>query len=225
MGDHVGGGRQRQPPRNLPGDSFSAFARPALFGVHLLHRLQGQLRRIQGDGAGALRRAAIRETHSRPSDRSEAGRLVPARHVLFRLLHRLDDDQRPVRRIVRRAGAQPGSAADAVSHGRRGLDPGGAGRSGAAADAQPRQADRIEKPLPRRRRGAELRRQRQGAARRPFREHLDPAGGRRCRRRGRRGAGRLSPLQGPAAHRPTAPTAWPAPISARISRRPRSSGG
>ena len=42
--------------------------------------------------------------------------------------------------------------------------------------------------LPRRRRRAQLRRQRQGAARRRIREHLDSAGGRRCRRRGRRGA-------------------------------------
>ena len=108
------------------------------------------------------------KAHSRPPDRSQAGRLVPARHVLFRLLHRLDHDQRAVCEIVRRAGAQPGSVADELSHGRRGLDPGGAGRGGAAADAQPRQADRSEKPLPRRRRGAELRRQRQGAARRPF---------------------------------------------------------
>ncbi len=32
MGDDVGGGRQRQSPRNLPGDFLSAFARPALFG-------------------------------------------------------------------------------------------------------------------------------------------------------------------------------------------------
>ncbi len=45
-----------------------------------------------------------------------------------------------------------------------------------------------------RRRGAQLRRQRQGAARRPFREHLDPAGGGRRRRRGGRGARRLSRL-------------------------------
>ena len=42
------------------GDSLPAFARPALFGLHLLHRLQGQFRRVQGDGARALRRAEIR---------------------------------------------------------------------------------------------------------------------------------------------------------------------
>ena len=52
---------------------------------------------------------------------------------------------------------------------------------------QPRQEDRCEEPVPGGRRGAQLRRQRQGAARRPVREHLDSAGGGRCRRRaGRR---------------------------------------
>ena len=58
----------------------------------------------------------------------------------------------------------------------------------------------VAQSVPRRRRGAQLRRQRQGAARRQVRRHLDPAGGRRCRRRGGRGACRLSPVQGPAAH-------------------------
>ena len=91
--------------------------------VHLLHRLQGQFRRIQGDGASALWRTEIRQAHSRASDRSEAGRLVSARHVLFRLLHRPHHDQRPLCRIIWSAGTRPGSAADAVSHGCRGLDP------------------------------------------------------------------------------------------------------
>ena len=78
--------------------------------------------------------------------------------------------------------------------------------------------------LPCRRRRAQLRRQRQGAARRRVRAHLDPAGRRRCRRRARRRAGGLSP----------APSAQPrasnggstrcrAPISGRRSRRTRSS--
>ena len=80
------------------------------------------------------------QAHSRPSDRSQAGRLVPARHVLFRLLHRPHHDQRALRRTVRRARAHARQAADAVPHGRRGLDPGGAGGGGAAADAQPREA-------------------------------------------------------------------------------------
>ena len=60
MGDDVGRARRGQQARNLPGDSLSPFARAALFGVHLLHRLQGQFRRVQGDGARALWRAEIR---------------------------------------------------------------------------------------------------------------------------------------------------------------------
>ena len=126
MGHHLGGDRQRQSPRDFPGNPFSAFARAALLRADLLYRLQGQLRRVQGDGARPLRRAEIRQTHSRQSDRSEAGWLVPARHVLLRLLHRFHHDQRSLCRIVWRAGAKSRSVADAVPHGRRGLDPVGA---------------------------------------------------------------------------------------------------
>ena len=57
--------RARQRARDLQGDPLPAFARPALLRLHLLHRLQGQLRRVQGDGARALRRAA--DTRSRSS--------------------------------------------------------------------------------------------------------------------------------------------------------------
>ena len=46
--------------------------------------------------------------------------------------------------------------------------------------------------MPRRRRGAELRRQRQDPARRAFQEYLDPARRRRRRRRARRSARRVS---------------------------------
>ena len=61
MGDDVGR-RSAQATRleMFQEIHFPAFARPALFGLHLLHRLQGQLRRVQGDGARALRRAEIR---------------------------------------------------------------------------------------------------------------------------------------------------------------------
>ena len=57
------------------------------------------------------------------------------------------------------------------------------------------------KSLPRRRRCPQLRRERQGAARRQVQAHLDPAGGRRCGRRARGGARRLPPTQGPASRR------------------------
>ena len=47
--------------------ALPALARPALFRVHLLLRVQGQLRRIQADGPRAVRRAALRRSH--PSSR------------------------------------------------------------------------------------------------------------------------------------------------------------
>ena len=55
------------------------------------------------------------------------------------------------------------------------------------------------KSVPCRRRRAQLRRQWQGFARRFLQAHLDPAGGGRCRRRGRRGARCLSSASWPAA--------------------------
>ena len=46
--------------RDSAGAALARFARPAVLRVHLLHRLQGQLRRVQGHGAGAVRRAEVR---------------------------------------------------------------------------------------------------------------------------------------------------------------------
>ena len=57
-------------------------------------------------------------------------------------------------------------AADAAPHGPRGLDPGGDRGGRAAADPLARGRDRAAEPVPGRRRGAQLRRQRQGPARR-----------------------------------------------------------
>ncbi len=125
-------------------------------------------------------------------------------------------DEREVRRAVRRQGAQARGTADPASHGSRGV---GAGRHRGDRDpagALGEEGDRGEEHLPGRRRGAELRRQRQAAAREPVRRHLGAAGGRRCRRRGRRGLRRLPRLSRPGRASSTAiSTAWPAPISAR----------
>ena len=59
MDDDVGRLRPRQHARSEARDQLPALDRPALFGFHLLHRLQGQFRRVQGDGARALWRAEI----------------------------------------------------------------------------------------------------------------------------------------------------------------------
>ena len=58
------GRRARQPHRVDARDALPAFAGTALLGVHLLHGLQGQQRRVQGDGPGPLRRATVTWTSS-----------------------------------------------------------------------------------------------------------------------------------------------------------------
>ena len=76
--DHdLGRAGPRQPPRDDPGDPLPPLARPPVLGVHVLHRVQGQLRRVQGHGAGALRRAALRPAHPGPPHRRE-GRTAPS---------------------------------------------------------------------------------------------------------------------------------------------------
>ena len=62
--------------------------------------------------------------------------------------------------------------------------------------------DRHEEPVPGRRRGAELRGQRADPPRRALREHLDPAGGRRCRRGPGHGAVHLASTAGQPAASP-----------------------
>ena len=56
--------RRRQQARCHPRDPLSAFDRSVVFGIHLLHRLQGQFRRIQVDGARAVRRGRNISTRS-----------------------------------------------------------------------------------------------------------------------------------------------------------------
>src|SRR4029077_20206645 len=175
------------------GDPLSPFARAVVLGVHLLHRLQGQFRRVQGDGACALGRAEVCTSDHGQSDRYSSGRLVPHEHGLLRLLHRPDDDEREVRRAVRRQAAQAGGAAHPARHGSGGVDSGRHRGDRAAPDARARGTKWTEKPVPRRRRRAQLRRQGPRAARREVRRDLDPAGGGRCGRGGRRGACDLLP--------------------------------
>ena len=100
------------------------------------------------------------------SHRPQAGRHLPARSVVFRLLHRIANDQRQVRRTFRRPGAQAGRIADATPYGYRRLDTGGHRGDRPQTDPRARPGDRRTQSLSRRRRGAELRRQRKTAARR-----------------------------------------------------------
>src|SRR5262245_62058520 len=177
MGDDIGGGRQRPRAEDPEGNQLSPQSRPALCGVHGLHRLQGQFRGVQGDGARPLRNPEIRPAYLRQSDRPQARRLVSPQPRLLQLLHRPYHDERALRCAVRRTAAHACSAARATPHGPRGIDPGGDRRGGAAPHPQPRRGDRRSESVPCRRRGAQLRRKRQGAAARQVRKHQGATGG------------------------------------------------
>ena len=78
------------------GDPFSAFARAALLGVHLLHRLQGQFRRVQGHGPRALRRAKIRADQSSTISSTSSRTALSGSIWTISTMHRADDDQSSV---------------------------------------------------------------------------------------------------------------------------------
>src|SRR5262249_222937 len=86
------GDRRRQQAHHREGNPFPPQPRLVLLGIHLLHRLQGEFRRIQAHGTRTVRDSALRQTYSRLSDRFESGWLVPPQSRLFQLLHRTDDD-------------------------------------------------------------------------------------------------------------------------------------
>ncbi len=85
--------------------------------------------------------------------------------------------------------------------------------------------NRRAQPVPGRRRRAQLRGQRQGAARRQVREDLDPAGRGRCRRRGRCRARRVPPVQGRPRDRVGRATECRVPFSGPNFRKPTSRRG
>ncbi len=67
MDDHIGCHWSGQGAADLQGAVFSPLVGPAVFGDHLLHRVQGQFGRVQGHGPGALRRARIQGPDARRS--------------------------------------------------------------------------------------------------------------------------------------------------------------
>ena len=70
VGDDHAGRRARQQLRAAQGDPLPALARAALQRLHLLPRLQGQQRRVQGHGRGAVREAALRRQDPRRAGRT-----------------------------------------------------------------------------------------------------------------------------------------------------------
>ena len=119
----------------------SPLAGPALFGVHLLLRLQGQQRRIQADGPGPLRAADLPGPDPRAPGRPQARRQLLARHGLFQLLPGADDDRPAVPPPVRRPAAHPRGPPGAAAHGPGRQHP-GRDRGGRAPDRPARGAGR-----------------------------------------------------------------------------------
>ena len=102
------------------------------------------------------------------------------------------------------AAARARDEADAARDGPRALGPGGCEEVMLRMARTAHRETGTDEPLPRRRRRAQLRRQRPDAARGAVRATLDPAGRRRRRRRARRRAAHLAPALSAAA-RPSTP--------------------
>src|SRR6185295_40770 len=83
VGDHLSLVGQWQRDYSTLGDPISAFTRTPLFSLHLLHGIQGEFWRIQGDGAGTIWGAQVRQTDLRSSSRLEGRWNVPAEHGLL----------------------------------------------------------------------------------------------------------------------------------------------
>src|SRR5213594_2677636 len=129
MGHQFGVDERGEPVDAAVGDAISALSWAAVLRVHLPHGLQSELRRIQGDGPGALRQSEIRPAHLRQPDRSKVGRDIPSQHGLLRLLYGTRDDQSPVRSVVWSAASRAGDKLNPTRDGYGPLDPGCHGRS------------------------------------------------------------------------------------------------
>ena len=188
---------QRPHGRAARGAALPALARAALLGVHLLLRLQGELRRVQAHGPRSLRRAPLRRADPRPPDRPATPdgsfRLDLA---YFDFLAGLADDQRAASTpLFGGPAAQPESADHpARMRPRRSIQVGRSRRSCCAwPGTHVRLTGRAQDLCLAG--GVALNCVANGrlAARGPVRRHLDPAGGGRRRRCARRRAVGLAP--------------------------------
>ncbi len=199
MGHLVDWRRTRQRPGDSPRAPLPALARAVVFRLHLFRRFPGELRRIQGDGARAVRRAEVRRP-DQAAPRRDSRRWQPVDEPgVLHLRARPDHDRHETRDADGRTGAQARIAPDAARDGPRAVDPGDH-RGGDAEDDRVRApGNRHARPLSRRRRRAQLCRERPHPARGAVRAGVDSAGGGRCRWRARRRDEPVAPPPGPAA--------------------------
>ncbi len=87
-----------EPGRAAPGGALPPLAGPALQRAHLLHRLPGELGRVQGDGPGALRDAEVPGPAAGARGRPAGGRQLLAGPELLQLLPGPDHDRAEVPR-------------------------------------------------------------------------------------------------------------------------------
>jgi hypothetical protein len=115
----------RRGPRHrhhaLQGDPLPAQPGPALQRLHLLPRLQGEQRRVQGHGPGPLREAGPLRPDHEGDDPPQRGRLLQARHEVLLVRLRPDHDQRAVQRVLRRPAPQARDLDDRARVRHRGL--------------------------------------------------------------------------------------------------------
>ena len=175
-------------------DAFSAFSGNALLGVYLLHRLQGEFRGIQADGACSVWSAASTSTYIRKRSLKVMddgslwldmsyfnycqGMTMTSEkfHELFGGPPRESESFITQKEMDLAASIQAVCEEVVLRAGRTLIKLTGQAKSGHG-----------------RRSGPELRGERSPAARRPVRKYLDTTGGGRCRRRARSGLALLAP--------------------------------
>ncbi len=205
MGDGHTGSRTRQRIRAVQGDPIPPLPRSALQRLHLLPRLQGQQRRVQGDGRRTLRRAEVLRDDPRAPGRPPGGRLLQAEHEVLRLPLRPHHDQPALREAVRSSAARA-----RIPDGGLPLGHGGERAEGHRGDRSanrpgPPRAHRAPEPLHGGRCRTQLRGQWAHHPGKPLRAAVGTARSGRCGRSARCGAVRGELRAGPpaqAAHGP-----------------------
>ena len=199
---------------------------PALQRLHLLPRLQGQQRRVQGDGRRALRRSRVlrdRSSNELVDLRDDGSFKLDMKYFAYD--YGLTHDQRALRRRSSGGrGASPRSEMERVPLGHGGQRPEGDRGGRAAHGARPPPAHRAHEPVHGRRRRAQLRGQRPHHPRGPLRGALGAArGGRRRAARSARRSSSTTRVLGAARAAPawTTPTWGPSFSDEEIRELPR----
>ncbi len=190
MGNHDLRDRTGDGAGEVRGGGFPPFAGASLFHDHLLPRLRGQRRRVQGDGARPLWRAAVRGRGADPGLVGSGG-TVRARSLLLRFRARPADVLAGAVRPVRRPATAAWSRDRTTPQGRRPQPPGGPGGDPPGEGPLAARPDRALRSLHGRRSGPQCGGQWADPAGGAFRAALRAAGGRRLGRLPRRRRSRL----------------------------------